>query len=406
MTRELITIERARELILERVPRLGGERVPLAEARGRFLAEPVDAAEAVPRFDNSAMDGFAVRAADTSDASADNPGRLSVVDESRAGHPATRSLEAGEAIAISTGAVIPDRADAVVRIEDTSRDGEVVVVLAGVEPGRNVRRAGEDMAAGARVLEPPVRLRAAELGALATVGVEDPLCAIRPRLSVLLTGDELVAPGRPLGPGQIRDSNAYAVPPLAADGGAEVGAPAIAGDSLPATIAAIERADADADVVVVCGGVSVGEHDHVRPALERLGAEQVFWGVALRPGKPTWFGLLADGTLAFGLPGNPVSAMVTFLLFVRPALLAMQGADPGFGRVRARLGEAYEKVHGRAEAIRVRLALEDAGWVATPTGPQGSHVLTSMLGADGLAFAPTERERLEAGESIEVEPLR
>ena len=157
---------------------------------------------------------------------------------------------------------------------------------------------------------------------------------------------------------------------------------------------------------MICGGVSVGEHDHVRPALEELGVEQVFWGVSLRPGKPTYFGVAPSGTLVFGLPGNPVSAMVTFILFVRPALLAMQGADPATGRVVARLGADYETAPGRAEAIRVSLASGPDGWVATPTGPQGSHVLTSMLGADGLAFAAAERDVLKAGESIEVEPLR
>ena len=157
---------------------------------------------------------------------------------------------------------------------------------------------------------------------------------------------------------------------------------------------------------MICGGVSVGEHDHVRPALEELGVEQVFWGVSLRPGKPTYFGVAPSGTLVFGLPGNPVSAMVTFILFARPALLAMQGADPATGRVAARLGADYETAPGRAEAIRVSLASGPDGWVATPTGPQGSHVLTSMLGADGLAFAAAERDVLEAGESIEVEPLR
>ena len=302
--------------------------------------------------------------------------------------------------------MIPAGADAVVRVEDTDREGEAVRIAVAVEVGTAVRRAGEDVIAGAALLEPGVTLGAAEIGALAAVGRGDVECARRPSLAMLVTGDELVEPGRPLGPGQIRNSNAYAVPPLALDAGAEMVDVGMAGDDRDATRAALERAIAAADVVVVSGGVSVGEHDHVRPALESLGVEQVFWGVSLRPGKPTYFGVAERGTLVFGLPGNPVSAMVTFLLFARPAILAMQGADPDANRVLARFDRDYEKIEGRAEAIRVRLRAGDAGWVATPTGPQGSHVLTSMLGADGLAFAPTGASVVRAGETIEVELLR
>ena len=194
------------------------------------------------------------------------------------------------------------------------------------------------------------------------------------------------------------------MPPLAEAAGAEVVSVEIAPDHREGTIAALERALA-ADVVVVCGGVSVGEHDHVRPALAELGAEQIFWRVALRPGKPAYFGIAAGGKPVFGLPGNPVSAMVTFLLFVRPALIAMQGGDPATSRIEAALTERYETVAGRAEAIRVQLRAGGSGWEATPTGPQGSHVLTSMIGADGLAVVPTECDIVEAGEPVSVELL-
>jgi len=311
----------------------------------------------------------------------------------------------GEAIAISTGAMLPAGADAVARVEDTERAGDRVRIGVEVPAGTAIRRAGEDVRAGEGLLESGARLGAAELGALASVGLGEIACARRPRVSLLVTGDELVEPGEPLGPGQIRNSNAYAVPPLAAGEGAELVPTAMAGDDREATRAALERG-LDADVALITGGVSVGEHDHVRPALDSLGVEQVFWGVALRPGKPTYFGVAPSGALVFGLPGNPVSAMVTFVLFARPALLAMQGADPASNRVTARFDRDYEKVSGRAEAIRVALAAGDEGWVATPTGPQGSHVLTSMLGADGLAFAATETDVVRAGRPIEVELLR
>ncbi|MBA2523687.1 MAG: molybdopterin molybdotransferase MoeA [Solirubrobacterales bacterium] len=405
MADELISIERARELVLERAPRLESESVPLRETLGRVLAAPVESAENIPGFDNSAMDGYAVRSDDLVMAGGETPTSLMVVDESRAGHPASRALDPGEAIAISTGAVIPAGADAVVRVEDTNRDGEVVRIHASVQAGTSIRLAGEDVRAGTELLASGVRLGAAELGALAAVGRAQVPCARRPAVRVLLTGDELVEPGKPLGPGQIRDSNAYAVPPLATGVGAEVASIEITGDDRAATLAALERALV-ADITVICGGVSVGEHDHVRPALEALGVEQVFWGVSLRPGKPTYFGVASSGALVFGLPGNPVSAMVTFILFVRPALLVMQGADPAAGRLPARLACDYDKTTGRAEVIRVRLALTDAGWEATPTGPQGSHVLTSMLGADGLAFAPAGSGLLRKGDPIDVEPLR
>ena len=402
---ELTPIDRALELVLGRVVAGAAEAVPLADALGRFLAAPVTAVDDVPGFDNSAMDGYAVRAADTAGAGESNPRELTIVGESRAGHPADRELGVGEAIGISTGAMVPAGADAVVRVEDTSRNGDRVSINAEVSVGRSIRRAGEDIRSGVTVIEAGARIGAAELGVLASVGIAEATCARRPRVSVLLTGDELVEPGTPLGPGQIRDSNAYSVPPLALAAGAEVAGVGIARDDRSDTVAALARS-LEADVAVICGGVSVGEHDHVRPALEELGVEQVFWGVSLRPGKPTYFGIAPSGTLVFGLPGNPVSAMVTFILFARPALLAMQGADPATGRVVARLGADYETAPGRAEAIRVSLASGPDGWVATPTGPQGSHVLTSMLGADGLAFAAAERDVLEAGEPIAVEPLR
>lgn len=404
MADDLTSIERARELVLGRVSTIAAERVVLRQSLGRVLAAEVRAAEDVPGFDNSAMDGYAVRSTDVLGAGEESPRRLPVVDESRAGHPADRALAAGEAIAISTGAVLPDGADAVVRVEDTSREGSDVEVHAAVGAGTAVRRAGEDVCSGDPLLAAGVTIGAAELGALAAVGHAEVLCARAPRVGLLVTGDELVEPGLPLGPGQIRDSNAYAIPPLASAAGARLASIEIAQDDLDGTVAALEGALGE-DVVVVCGGVSVGEHDHVRPALERLGVEQVFWRVALRPGKPTYFGVGPTGALVFGLPGNPVSAMVTFLLFVRPALLAMQGADPSAQRIIASLTSDYEKVVGRAEAIRVRLESGECGWVATPTGPQGSHVLTSMLGADGLAFAPSGRDVIRAGEPIEVELL-
>jgi molybdopterin molybdotransferase len=398
----LVDIDAARTLVLDRARPTGHEIVALRAADGRVLAREATSQVDVPGFDNSAMDGFAIRAADLAGADPASPRELRVVGESRAGNPADGEVGPGEAIAISTGAMAPAGADAVVRVEDTDHRGEMVAVTAVVEAGANIRRVGEDIRAGDVLVRAGAPIGAAELGALAAGGVAAVECARRPRVAVVLTGDELVEPDRELGPGQIHDSNAYAVPPLATAAGAEIDFIEVIGDDRGTTTKAVERGLA-ADVLVVCGGVSVGDHDHVRPAFEALGVEQVFWGVSLRPGKPTFFGVAPGGTLVFGLPGNPVSAMVTFLLFARPALFAMQGADPATRALTARLASSYTKVQGRAEAIRVRLDAGESGWEITPTGPQGSHVLTSMLAADGLAFAPAGLVELPAGTELRTE---
>ncbi|MGH2937227.1 MAG: molybdopterin molybdotransferase MoeA [Solirubrobacterales bacterium] len=414
-----IAIDSARREVLARVRPTAVEEVGLDQALGRRLAVDAVADGPFQPFDNSAMDGFAVRAGDVGGAERDAPVALSVVDESRAGHPAERALGSGEAIAISTGAMLPAGADAVVRVEDTERAGgeirgavaadatgplrDRVLIHVAAPLGANVRRAGEDIAAGETVLRAGAELGPAELGALATIGLDPAPVHRRPRVAVVSSGDELTPPREPLGPGGIRDSNSRTVPALARLAGAEVVSVDWTPDEPEATRAALGRA-LEADVAIVCGGVSVGEHDHVKAALAELGAERVFWRVALKPGGPTWFGTRGE-TLAFGLPGNPVSVMVTFLTFVRPALIAMAGGDPATRRTTARLGAAYEKPTDRAHAVRCRLELDDRGWVAWPLPRQGSHVLTSMLAADALALVPTESPGLAAGDTVEVELL-
>jgi molybdopterin molybdotransferase len=272
-----------------------------------------------------------------------------------------------------------------------------------------VRFAGEDIEAGDLVLRTGTLVGPFELGVLAAVGRGQVPCVRRPRMSVLTTGDELLDPREPLRQGGVRDVNAHTVPALARLAGAEVLAVERVGDQPALTAAALEQA-LGSDVTVVLGGVSVGTHDHVRRVLQAAGADQLFWGVALRPGKPTWFGVrgAAPGrvrTLIFGLPGNPVSAIVTFLLFVLPAVRTLSGADPERDRLSATLDEDYGKQPGRAEAVRCLLELHDDGWHARPTGPQGSHMLTSMLGAAGLGIIPTASKGISAGEPIEIELL-
>jgi molybdopterin molybdotransferase len=386
-----LSIDEARAQVLAAVRPLPSEDVAVQDALGRVLAEDVVAQRDVPSFANSAMDGFAVRSGPAGRA-------LRIVGESRAGAPAAVAVGEGEAVSISTGAAMPDGADAVLQIERVTVDGGRVTLDDEVDPARNVRPAGDDVRAGQTVLPEGTRMGAAEIGIAVVSGRGSVACARRPRVVVLATGDELVAPGGPLGPGQLHNSNAATLAALATQAGAHVLRTGVVADTEEETRAAIAGALEEADVLVLSGGVSVGPHDHVKPALEALGVEEVFWRVALRPGRPTWFGT-RDDTLVFGLPGNPVSAMVTFMLFARPALGAMQGAPHQPERIVARLAEAIPRHPDRDEAVRV--SLRDG--LATPTGPQGSHQLSSMLGADGFAIVTAGDGAALPGDLVVVE---
>jgi molybdopterin molybdotransferase len=393
----MLSIDQARAAVLAEVRPLGAEEVALADALGRVLAEDVTATVDLPPFANSAMDGFAVRSGPTGR-------RLTVVGESRAGAPANRALGDGEAIRISTGAMLPEGADAVLQIELVSEDGDSIVLDDDVQPGRNTRNAGEDVSAGTPVLQAGTTIGPAEIGMAASAGRESLRCGRRPRVTVIGTGDELVGPGDELGPGQIHDSNGPMLSALVRRAGADVRALRVK-DDRAATVAAIQEALAGADLLLLSGGVSVGPHDHVKPALEANGVEEVFWRVALRPGKPTWFGVKRDDppALVLGLPGNPVSAHVTFTLFAAPALAKLQGAAGDQLSRRAKLGTPVQRHPDRDECIRVRV---DADGVATPTGPQGSHMLSSLVQADGLALIPRGEEPLASGTEVEVLWLR
>ncbi len=394
----LISIDEARERVLAAVHPLAAEEVPLTRALGRVLAEDVTSALSVPPFRSSAMDGFAVAAGPEAE--------LEVIGESRAGHPTALTVGPGVAVRISTGAAVPEGADAVVPVENAdaaSANGRVRVPAIG--RGENVRYPGEDVPAGARVLAAGTPLGPAELGVAASVGRPALRCRLRPRVAVLVTGDELTEPGAELPPGGIYSSNAFALAGQVERAGAEIALRETVPDDHEGTRAAIERALASADVVVVSGGVSVGPHDHVKGALAALGVQERFWGVRLRPGKPTWFGSHPAGTLVFGVPGNPVSAMVTFQLFARPALAALQGADPSARRGWALLDEAVPRHPRREQLVRVRLRSADDGWHALLTGGQDSHMLSSMLGADALARIVPGEGQAALGERVEVELL-
>jgi len=394
----MITIAEARTRVLAASRPLGTERVPIDEAHDRVLAADVTATGDVPPFPCSAMDGYAIVAGD--------PGRtLIVVGESRAGTPSATPLGDGSAIRISTGGAIPDGATAVIPQENVEvRDGTIITRVE-VMAGDHLRGAGEDMRSGETVLRAGMTLGAAELGAAVSAGAAGVTVYRRPRVQVLCTGDELRAPGEPLGPGEIHNSNAPMLDALAATEGAMAGTARRLPDDRQATEAGLASALDAADVVIVSGGVSVGPHDHVKPALAGLGVEEVFWRVALQPGKPTWFGR-RGGVLVFGLPGNPVSAVVTFSLFVRPALAALQGrTEEPLLEPEAVLGAAVRRNPSREQAVRVRLERRNGTLVAIPNGPQGSHIVTSLLGADALAFVPAGEGELEAGAAVALERL-
>ncbi|HST13466.1 MAG TPA: gephyrin-like molybdotransferase Glp [Gaiellaceae bacterium] len=389
----LLTVDEALAHVLEHTRPLPDEDVAVAEAAGRVLAADAVARVDLPPFPSSAMDGFAVRAADT-------PGALTVVGQSAAGHPANVELTAGRAITISTGAVVPDGADAVVPVERT-RGGEGAVDVEQVERGENVRPRGGDTAAGDTVVPAGATCGPAQLGALAAAGLETVRCARRPRVAVLATGSELRRPGEPLGPGEIYESNTVMLAAQVRRSGAEAEVHGVVADDADATRAALERG-LEADVLLTSGGVSVGEHDLVRGLLAELGAVEVFWRVAVKPGKPVAFSTRGS-TLVFGLPGNPVSSFVGFELFVRPALAALQGAsDPRPAFLPGQLGVSLARNTARDELVRARI--EDGG-IVRPLRGQESHMIARAAHANALVLVPRGDGELAAGSTVSWLPL-
>jgi molybdopterin molybdotransferase len=383
----LLSIDEARAAVLARVAALPEERVALGDAHGRVLAAAATARTDLPPFDSSAMDGYAVRAQDT-------PGRLRVVDQSAAGRPASSAVGVGEAIAISTGAVVPEGADAVVPIERVVEDG-ATIAAERVENGDAIRPRGGDVRRGDVVLPAGARLGPAQLGALAAVGIRDVACARRPRVTILATGTELVPPGAELGPGQIYESNGTLLAAQARSAGADATVLARVLDDEAETRAALSAA-LDADVVLTSGGVSVGQHDLVRALLPELGVEQVFWGVAVRPGKPLFFGV-RGATLVFGLPGNPVSTLVGFELFVRPALAALQGAAPGPDWLPGTLAGALQRNGARDDLVRA-VGRDDGS--LEPLAGQESHMIVRAAAANALVLVPRGNGELESGAHV------
>jgi molybdopterin molybdotransferase len=393
----LLTINEALDKVLQTARTSGSEEVDLLESLGRTLANHVIAPDDVPTFANSAMDGFALRAADQQ---GERP-RLRVVGELPAGHTIDETLVPGAAVKIMTGAPLPPGADTVVQVEHTEMMDGDVVLHTPVAVGTFVRPAGEDVRRGDLLLAAGEVISAAALGLLAAAGFARVTTARRPRLAILATGSELVPVGTPLGPGQIHNSNTYTTYGQALEAGAEPVLLGIARDDVDVTRTLLRRA-LEEDLVLTSGGVSVGDYDFVKQVQEELGVERRFWGVRTKPGKPLAFGVRGR-TPVFGVPGNPVSAMVTFEVFVRPLVLSMLGRrDIWRPWVWAEAAEPVGGTTGRPDLRRCRVRREGDRWLFTTTGAQGSAILSSMGIADGLAFVPSAFSGAGAGERLPV----
>lgn len=405
---ELIPFATYRADVLARISALEPIEVGLAEAHDCVLAEDVAARHHLPPFPNSAMDGFAVRAEDAPQ-NLDRP--LRIAGEVAAGAAILPEVGPGEAVRIMTGAPLPPGADTVVPVEQVEEDeaAGTVRVPADLRLGAHIRAAGEDVRAGETVLRSGRHLDAADVGMLAALGMPQVLVRPQPRVALIATGDELVEPGSVLGPGQIRDANSFTLTALVRETGATGFRHAIVPDDRRALTEAFEGALSHADLLVTTGGVSAGRYDLVKEILGQLG-DVAAVKVAMRPGMPQAFGLLGRGAgravPCFGLPGNPVSAFVSFQMLVRPAIRRLQGrSDTGLPRITAVLEEPVRSAEGKTEFLRVRLHRAGTEWYARSTGEQGSGILRSAVLADGLAELAPDRTNLAAGEHVPVHVL-
>ncbi len=413
----MISVEEALAYILKHFHPLEAERVPMLDALDRVLSEDIVADINVPPFDNSAMDGYAVRAEDIAGASAEQPITLRVVGDVAAGYTASRSVERGTAMRIMTGAPLPPGADTVIRFEETSegveargggKNRDTVDILKAIKQGDNVRAAGEDIHAGEIVLPKGTVARAAEIGVMASLGKKEVSVHRRPRVAILATGDELVTIDEPITPGKIRNSNEYSNAAAVLKAGGVPVRLGIGRDNIDDLTAKIRAGlDANADLFLTSAGVSVGDYDIVKDVLNAEG-EMHFWQVRMKPGKPLAFGILRGkkDVPLLGLPGNPVSAMISFEIFARPAIRTMLGmtrlARP---TVRAVLQEDVSNTAERRNFIRVLVEKRDGGCTARTTGEQGSGILTSVSRANGLLVVPEDVTLIRRGETVDVRML-
>lgn len=400
----MITVEEALDQILSHIQPLGFEKVSLLEALGRVIAEDIYADRDIPPLDNSGMDGYAVRSEDLQNASSDHPVRLEVIEDLPAGFLSKKKVQKGQAIRIMTGAPIPKGADTVVPVEDTEQDDRFVLIHTILPRDENIRKAGEDVKKGERVISKGDLIRPSEVGMLASVRRSFVSVFQRPLVAILCTGEELVDLDGNMDEVKIVSSNSYTLAAQVKDCGAIPIQLGIARDRKQ-EIEDRLRHGIRADVLIASAGVSVGDYDFVKDALKDLGMEMIFWKVAMKPGKPLAFGKI-EGKPVFGLPGNPVSSMVSFEQFVRPSLLKMMGHRQLFRPViEAVLKEDIQKKPGRRHFIRASVSFERDHYAVRVTGAQGSGILRSMVKANGFIVIPEDCERVRAGESVKVQLL-
>jgi molybdopterin molybdotransferase len=398
----MITVEKALKRILESITPLGVEKATLFDALNRIIGEDIMASRDIPPQDNSAMDGYAVKAEDTKGASADKPVTLTVIENIRSGYPPRKTLAPGEASKIMTGAFVPECANAIVRLEDTHQKGNKVEILAEAEKGLNVRYRGEDVRKGERVIFNGDIIRPAEMGMLASVGRSSVLVYQRPIVAILATGDELVDIDGDISGDKIISSNSYSLAGQVMACGAVPLLLGIANDTKDDLRAKFE-ATLRADIIISSAGISVGDFDFVKDVMEEMGAVIEFREVAQRPGKPFTFGLL-HGKLFFGLPGNPVSSMISFEQYVRPAMLKMMGHKRLFRRtIRAELMEDIQQKKGFTYFIRGRVQWDGDKITVATTGEQGSGILKSMVMANGIIIIPEDSPTIKKGSPVTVQ---
>ncbi|HUN55910.1 MAG TPA: gephyrin-like molybdotransferase Glp [Smithella sp.] len=400
----MIPVEKALKTILAHFRPLGLEKINILDGRGRVIGENIFSPRDIPSADNSAMDGYAVRRADTKGAAKDKPLKLNIIEDIPAGKIPAKKIKKGEAARIMTGAVIPEGADAVIRQEDTKKDGQTVIIYVAAKKGEHIRFAGEDVRKGELIVKKGFILRPAHIGMLAELGRAFVSVYKKPRVAIMSTGDELVDIKTNPGPGKIVNSNSYSLAAQVMECG---GIPIMLGivKDKKTDLRNKFKTAADADLIISSGGVSVGDFDFVKNVMGEIGNAMHFWQVAMRPGKPLAFGAI-DGVPLFGLPGNPVSAMVSFEQFVRPALLKMQGHKKIFrDMIKAVLAQDLQKKAGFKHFIRAMVKKEKDKYVAYTTGDQGSGILKSMVTANALIVTDENETRLKKGAEVSVQLL-
>ncbi len=405
----MITYEKALAVILSKAKSLSQEHIPIEKLHGHVLAKPIISKIDMPLFDNSAVDGYGVCISDLNNATSDNPAKLNLLGAIYAGDKANITLKKGSTIKILTGAYIPKGVEAVVMKEYCEERDKVVFVSSSVRLGENIRKKGEEFAKGQKVLEKGLRASPPIVGLIASMGYDSFLCYRKPYINVIVTGSELVVPGKKLGPGKIYESNSYMIASALCELGFDKHDVIVLKDDRALIKKQISKALTKADVVITVGGISVGDKDFIKEVLEEIGVQTLFTSIAMKPAKPNYFGIYTNNKnskLVFGLPGNPVSALLSFHQLIKPALFKLMGQDNLKSKqVNAKLQDSLKKKAGRLEFVRGEAIKQNGVLFVKPTFGQGSHMLSGIAKANCLIRFPIEKEFIPKGENVTLELL-